>query len=110
MSVEFKELILPGNCESFVENQTLYLTKWNWDYQDFLIFQKNAQKLVQHNRKLRVYIFCNHPHCFTLGRGNERGRDDLVSFDEKLEIGLKYPLHKIHRGGGISFHFPGQWI
>lgn len=106
----FSDIEIPNDSEYFVDNDILYLKKWNWDYQNCLDFQEIAQKKILQNRKLKIYIFCNHPHCFTLGRGNERGRDDLVDFNESLSTHLDFPLYKIHRGGGITFHYPGQWI
>lgn len=106
----FKNLSFPQECEVNVDNKILYITKWNWNYEECLNFQKESQEIVRAHRDHKVYIFCNHPHCFTLGRGNERGRDDLLEFDESITAKLSYPLYKIHRGGGITFHFPGQWI
>ena len=75
-----------------------------------MVFQKKAQEYIRKNRKLKIYIFCNHPHCFTLGRGNERGEDNLIDFNPAIIDSLDFPVHKIHRGGGITFHYPGQWI
>ena len=98
------------NLKAFHSDNTLYVTQWNWDFQKALDFQKKAQELVQSNRKLKVYIFCNHPHCFTMGRGNERGVEGLADFDVEVEKTLNFPLYHIHRGGGITFHHPGQWI
>lgn len=106
----FSELIFPEAAEVELQGNTLLVKKWNWDYEDCLNFQKRSQDLIRQNKDYKIYIFCNHPHCFTLGRGNERGRDDLVSFDTTLISFLKFPVHKIHRGGGITFHYPGQWI
>ncbi len=106
----FDQILLPSNSEVLIKNKTLVVSKWNWDYEDCLKFQKEAQKLIQKYRDHKIYIFCNHPHCFTLGRGNERGRDDLVPFQTNVEKELNFPVHKIHRGGGITFHFTGQWI
>lgn len=106
----FSSLILPAHCESKIKEKTLYITKWNWKYEEFLDFQEKAHAFIVKNRSYRIFIFCNHPHCFTIGRGNERGDKSLVDFDEDLTSELKYPVHKIHRGGGITFHFPGQWI
>lgn len=93
-----------------VTDRTLFVTKWNWDFNQALQFQKLAQQFVQKNRHLKVYIFCNHPHCFTMGRGNERGVEGLESFDPCSGPQLSYPLHHIHRGGGLTFHHTGQWI
>ncbi len=106
----FSEVTPPRDADVSIHNNTLYVKKWNWDYQDCLLFQKSAQRFISQKRKLRIYIFCNHPHCFTLGRGNERGQSELVDFNPELENKLNFPLYKIHRGGGITFHYPGQWI
>jgi lipoyl(octanoyl) transferase len=106
----FCHLNIPEDTNYFIQSETLFVTKWNWDYEECLTFQKQAQLLVQKQRNLKVYIFCNHPNCFTLGRGNERGQDDLVDFDPAVEARLSLPIHRIHRGGGISFHHTGQWI
>jgi lipoate-protein ligase B len=66
-----------------------------------LAVSKEAQEFVRASGK-KVFIFCNHPHCFTLGRGNERGDTTLVDFDAE-QIDLDLPLYKIHRGGELLF-------
>lgn len=106
----FSELNFPEEAQLDVRGNTLLVTKWNWDYVSCENFQEQAHELVRKNKSLKVYIFCNHPHVFTLGRGNERGDDSLVDFDPALSSRLKFPVQKIHRGGGITFHYPGQWI
>ena len=110
VATPFLSLSIPSDAHVEHRENMLLITKWNWDYQDYLNFQQQAKELVQKNRKIKIFIFCNHPHVFTLGRGNERGHDELVTFSEQLVSILKYPVHKIHRGGGITFHYPGQWI
>ena len=107
---KFSSLSLPEGAQIEERGDILFVKKWNWDYESCLQFQKEAQELVRKNRSLKVYIFCNHPHVFTLGRGNERGDDTLVDFNPALMPTLSYPVQKIHRGGGITFHYPGQWI
>lgn len=106
----FDGFIFPKDAYIEIKGNIAFVTKWNWNYSDCLGFQKKAQSFIQENRHLKVYIFCNHPHCFTLGRGNERGREDLIEFNENISKTLSYDVHKIHRGGGITFHYPGQWI
>ena len=108
--ITIKELPYPVDAQVDFIDRGVLVTKWNWDFEECLAFQKEAQRFVQNNRHQKVFIFCNHPHCFTLGRGNERGRDDLVEFDPVLEKQLEFKVHRIHRGGGITFHYPGQWI
>lgn len=105
----FERLAIPVDAHVYVDGNVLIVTKWEWDFAECLDFQKRAQKLVAEERSLKVYIFCNHPHCFTLGRGNERGQDNLVEHSLQ-EHQLEFPFHRIHRGGGLTFHYPGQWI
>lgn len=110
-SSRFSEFNFPLQARaSMLGENILMLEYFNWDYIEFLSFQKEAQEFIRKNRKLKIYIFCNHPHCFTLGRGNERGDNSLIDFDLAHTNGLNFPVHKIHRGGGITFHYPGQWI
>jgi lipoate-protein ligase B len=106
----FSEIELPKLCESEIKDNILLVKKWNWEYDQALSFQKKAQSFIQKNRDLKIYIFCNHPHVFTMGRGNERGVEGLVELTDEQENIVKYPIYKIHRGGGITFHYPGQWI
>lgn len=106
----FTSLPIPENSKIEVVGEVLKVTKWNWDFLECLNFQKAAQEVVRKNKKLKIYIFCNHPPCFTLGRGNERGQENLIDFNPELAKILKFPIHKIHRGGGITYHYPGQWI
>lgn len=107
---EFAEKYAPTGSDIFLKDNVLSIKKWNWDYSDCLFFQKLCQKYIQNNRKDKIYIFTNHPHVFTLGRGNERGVENLKDLTAEQEKALGFPLHKIHRGGGITFHYPGQWI
>lgn len=107
---QFSEKFVPADADISFKNKTLFIKKWNWDYSDCLLFQKKAQEYVQANRSDRIYIFTNHTHVFTLGRGNERGVENLSELTQDQIDQLAFPLHKIHRGGGITFHFPGQWI
>lgn len=110
MSSRFNDFDFPIDAKVDLFETVAIVKKWDWEYEDNLKFQKKSQKFIQENRDLRIYIFCNHPHCFTLGRGNERGNDELIKFDESISSNLHFKVHNIHRGGGITFHYPGQWI
>jgi lipoate-protein ligase B len=103
-------LILEENISYEIRENVLFVKKWNWSFDKCEAFQQKSQLFIQKNRNLKVYIFTNHPHCYTLGRGNERGQDSLIDFDPLLESSMAFPLYPIHRGGGITFHYPGQWI
>jgi lipoyl(octanoyl) transferase len=107
---KIKSLLPPGTQIDSLDEFTTHFTKWNWDYKNCLDVQKACQEYIQIHPDHKFIIFCNHPHVYTLGRGNERGDESLVEFNLHNQELLPFPLHKIHRGGGITFHHPGQWI
>lgn len=106
----FANLEFPEDALIERKKNILFITKFNWDFTDCEKFQLRAVDFIKQNKDLKIYIFTNHPHCFTLGRGNERDQTELIDFDHAIIPTLSFPLHKIHRGGGITFHYPGQWI
>ncbi len=92
---------------------TFFIIKENWDYELALKFQEEIIQRVYSNKEKKVFIICNHPHCLTLGRGLQRrtkADNDLVDFDENLRGEIEVPLYDIKRGGGITFHYPGQLV
>tara|TARA_Y100000768_G_scaffold389043_2_gene391410 strand:- start:5185 stop:5901 length:717 start_codon:yes stop_codon:yes gene_type:complete len=106
----FAQLEIPAQAQLYKRDKIFCLEKYNWDFKDCETFQIEINKIIAKNRDYKFYIFTNHSHVFTLGRGNERGQDELVDFDPTLKSQLKFPVEQIHRGGGITFHYPGQWI
>lgn len=82
--------------------------KWNWDYKEALDFQMKCVERVQQNPELEIWIFCSHPHCFTMGRGLQKNVENLIPCPPDLSV--PFPLYQIKRGGGLTFHYPGQWI
>ena len=83
-------------------NQTALVKKWNWDYGKCLEFQLEAASFIRENPSIKILIFTNHPHCFTLGTQLQR--------DKNIDLNYPLPAFAVHRGGGLTFHFPGQWI
>lgn len=88
------------------------LRKWNWDYFEAQNFQLECVDYVYKNPQVTIIIICSHPHCFTLGRGLQKVKEttqiELVDFDPSYP--LSYPLYQIKRGGGLTFHYPGQFV
>lgn len=88
------------------------LKKWNWDYMEAHQFQLECVDFVHENPQVCLLLLCSHPHCFTLGRGLQKIKGEknhaLVDFDRS--ISLAFPLHDIKRGGGLTFHYPGQVV
>ena len=96
-------------------HQTFQLTKWNLNYGEALNLQKVCLGFVRENPEIKIFIFCNHPPVYTLGRGLQKQKggqpkEGLVEFQDNDENRLSFPLYKIKRGGGLTFHHPGQFI
>lgn len=95
------------------DDSTLIVTKKDWPYPLALAFQEEMCERVRHRPSERVFIFCSHPHCLTLGTGLQRNKavaSELIDFDPAVEEKLELPLYRIKRGGGLTFHYPGQLI
>jgi len=90
--------------------------KWNWDYLEAEKFQLECMDFVHKNPHITILIVCSHPHCFTLGRGLQKIKEttkettniELIDFDPSVTP--PFPLHQIKRGGGLTFHYPGQFV
>ncbi len=85
-----------------------------WDYQEKL-FQEVIDRKVN-NRKLpaeeqespkHYFLFCEHPHVFTLGRSGDEA--NLVIKEIDLPS-LQATFYKNNRGGDITYHGPGQIV
>ena len=87
------------------------------DYKECFDFQTDLfNSIVQHKIALRkglvqeqntpnYFIFCEHPHVYTLGKtGNESNL--LVDRDALMLKGASF--YPINRGGDITYHGPGQ--
>lgn len=111
--LNFARFGLSVEDSSMMDERTLVVVKWNWDYALAHAFQKASVELLQENPRLRVFIICSHPRVFTMGRGLQRPKKgqslSLVEFNGDASQ-LPFPLHKIERGGGLTFHHPGQMI
>jgi len=114
MQINFSEYNLEKEDLKLLGENLAIVEKWNWDYNDAHEFQKACVELVRKNPKLSIFIFCSHPHCLTLGKGLQKSKDpsfaSLIDFDPRLRDRLDIPLFDIKRGGGLTFHYPGQWV
>lgn len=97
-----------------LDDRTFVITRWNWDYDLSHKFQRHALKLVQDTPNLRILICTSHPEVLTNGRGLQKPRKgetlNLIEFKAENYPNLPYPLFQIERGGGLTFHHPGQFI
>jgi lipoyl(octanoyl) transferase len=99
---------------SSIDERTTLIKKWDWDYGQAHQFQRELLELIAQTPQQRFIICCSHPRVFTYGRGLQKPRKgeelDLKDFDLNLAADLPFPFYKIERGGGLTFHYPGQMI
>lgn len=97
-----------------LDDRTVIIKKWFWDYGLAHSFQRRMIQFLDSHAKARVLICCNHPRVLTNGRGLQKARKgeslELIDFDPKNYHSLPFPLFQIERGGGLTFHHPGQFI
>lgn len=76
-----------------------YLDAWDW--------QRDLAARRQHGEIGDVLLLLEHPRVFTLGR---RADEDNLVFDaaERTRRGIE--LHRIDRGGDVTYHGPGQLV
>lgn len=95
-----------------INSFTYILKVEDWDYAFVESYLLTCTEFVRENPKIVLLIFCHHPHCFTLGKGLQKlastSHYKLIDFDESQN--LLYPLYKLKRGGGLTFHYPGQVV
>lgn len=113
-SIKLADFDLKDSDLNSLDERTVVVTKWNWDYGLAHKFQRAALTLVQETPNLRVLICCNHLEVLTNGRGLQKPRKgevlNLVEFRPEEHKSLPFPLYSIERGGGLTFHHPGQFI
>lgn len=76
-----------------------YLTAWDWQRE--LAARRHADEIGD------VLLLLEHPRVYTLGR---RADDTNLVFDadERTRRGIE--LHRIDRGGDVTYHGPGQLV
>lgn len=105
---------VPEKYKIFFHDLGLIDYKEAWDYQENmlkeLVLEKEELKKTGNNNAIpgkQVFLFCEHPHVFTLGKsGNEH---NLLINDDFLKR-INASFYKINRGGDITYHGPGQIV
>lgn len=70
-----------------------------WEWQRSLLAARRAQPDLDD-----VFLLLEHPPVYTLGQGS---RLDFLKFDPDC---APYELHRIERGGEVTYHCPGQLV
>jgi len=66
------------------------------------IRQKTEQKETQ-----STVVFCEHPHVITIGKN---GSASNLLFQEEMLKDRQVELHRVDRGGDVTYHGPGQLV
>jgi lipoyl(octanoyl) transferase len=83
------------SCLLYNQGLTPYRTAWEWQ-KAFLEARKQDETLDD------VLILLEHPPVYTLGQGSDSA---FLKFDP-----TEYELHRIERGGEVTYHCPGQLV
>ena len=54
-----------------------------------------------------VFVFCEHPHVYTLGRNGKAGN---LLVDDRFLSSINAAWYHVDRGGDITYHGPGQIV
>jgi lipoyl(octanoyl) transferase len=65
-----------------------------WNLQRKLVFERGEGTAPD------TVLLCQHPPVYTIGRSSKQA----------IPPGLPYPVHKVERGGDLTFHGPGQLV
>ncbi|BAU11899.1 lipoyltransferase [Leptolyngbya sp. NIES-3755] len=85
------------SCLLYSEGLTAYKTAWDW--------QRSLVDARKQNSDLSdILILLEHSPVYTLGQGSDLG---FLKFDPNHS---EYELHRIERGGEVTYHCPGQIV
>jgi len=80
--------------------QVDYLTAWDW--QKSLVAER-----TENPGMVGKFLLLEHPHTYTLGR---RGNMENLLWDEATLQERGVAVHRVDRGGDITYHGPGQLV
>jgi lipoate-protein ligase B len=92
---------IPDSCQA---HRKAYAIKYLGmvSYEDALIRQEKLRRLRAEGKIPDVVLLLQHPHVYTIGRF--RGEEDIIVTPEDI------PVIRTKRGGGITYHGPGQLV
>ena len=84
-------------CQLYTPGQVSYKIAWEWQRSQV------AKRLLNPNLS-DVLLLLEHPPVYTLGQG---ASNDFLKFDPGV---TSFELHRIERGGEVTYHCPGQLV
>lgn len=97
-SVQFRDLGLTQYDEASAEQERLFAE---------VIAAKLANRDRPHQPTPNFLLFCQHPPVYTMGKS---GKPEHLLLDEAGLAALGATYYRIHRGGDVTFHGPGQLV
>lgn len=85
--------------------RTAYKTAWN--KQEALLLENKELKFYLHKQTNNYFIFCEHPHVYTIGKS---GDESNLLIQSELLKKIDATIFKTNRGGDITYHGPGQIV
>lgn len=86
------------NGDLYLLEEVPYLTAWHW--QKMLMNKRRENDTIED-----ALLLLQHPPVYTLGQGADIR---FLKFDPNSSS--KYELHRIERGGEVTYHCPGQLV
>lgn len=84
-------------CKIYQFRQVSYQTAWQW--------QRSLVEQRRHHPELPdLLLLLEHPPVYTLGQGAD---EKFLKFDPNSNA---YELHRVERGGEVTYHCPGQLV
>ncbi len=77
-----------------------YIDSWEWQ-------KKLVNERIKSPDLIDKLILLEHPHTYTLGR---RGKIENLLWDETILAERNITVHRVDRGGDITYHGPGQLV
>lgn len=96
--VQFRDLGLMAYAEASAEQERLFAE---------VVAAKLANRDQPAQPTPNFLLFCQHPPVYTMGKS---GKPEHLLLDEAGLAAVGATYHRIHRGGDITFHGPGQLV
>jgi len=78
-----------------------------WTLQEELLQKAIDRKLTKNQPVENKFIFCEHPHVFTIGKS---GKENNLLIDKTFLKKINATIYHTNRGGDITYHGPGQIV
>ncbi|WP_017326518.1 lipoyl(octanoyl) transferase LipB [Synechococcus sp. PCC 7336] len=93
---EWSQAHAPPQLQVCSLGEVPYCSAWEW--------QRQRQQGMAAGDRPDGLLLLSHPPVYTLGQGADAG---FLKFDPETAT---YEVHRVERGGEVTYHGPGQWV